>query len=471
MTDANPGIPEFAVLGHPNEGKSSLVSTLTEDDSVKISPIPGETTQCRIFPVTIDGREIVRFTDTPGFQAPLKTLDWFKKNGGQGPDALTSFIKENSSDPLFKDECELLSPLARGAGIIYVADGSRPMRSGDRAEMNILRLTGLPRMAVINSKSETPDFSQDWENEFKNHFNKVVYFNAHTASYRERINLLEALQSIQNQDNDTLIQVIDAFKEDWDRRNTLTAEIILNLINEALTHSVNGKITDPSLKHQEKKKLQNIWSVDIKAMEHRAHQNIRALFKHNIFNISMPDHSLLTNDLFDSETWKVLGLSRTELAASAATLGAAAAVTVDLALAGHSLGLFAAIGGAVGAGSALLGAKKIGKTKFLGKHLGGYVLKAGPHKNLQFMMILMDRALIFYSHIINWAHGKRLSEKNRELPVKQTGYVSNMEKSLLSDLMAYFSVINSRHPEKKERALKKAHGALKTILDRLSQEA
>jgi len=61
-------IPEFAVLGHPNEGKSTVVSTLSEDDGVKISRVPGETVVCRSFPVLIDGKEILTFTDTPGFQ-------------------------------------------------------------------------------------------------------------------------------------------------------------------------------------------------------------------------------------------------------------------------------------------------------------------------------------------------------------------------------------------------------------------
>ena len=36
-------VPEFAVIGHPNEGKSAVVSTLSEDDSVRVSPYPGET--------------------------------------------------------------------------------------------------------------------------------------------------------------------------------------------------------------------------------------------------------------------------------------------------------------------------------------------------------------------------------------------------------------------------------------------
>ena len=51
-------IPQFAIVGHPNEGKSSVVATLTEDDQVRISEIPGETVAERAYPVSVDGREV-----------------------------------------------------------------------------------------------------------------------------------------------------------------------------------------------------------------------------------------------------------------------------------------------------------------------------------------------------------------------------------------------------------------------------
>ncbi len=143
-------IPEFAVLGHPNEGKSSVVSTLSEDDQIRVSQVPGETTVSRTYTVKIDGKEIIRFVDTPGFQVPRQTLAWFRKY--RGDTLLESFISTFKADPFFADECELMAPVARGAGIIYVVDGSRPVRADDLAEMEIRRLTGRPRMAVINSK-------------------------------------------------------------------------------------------------------------------------------------------------------------------------------------------------------------------------------------------------------------------------------------------------------------------------------
>ena len=146
----NNQIPTFAILGHPKEGKSSIVSTLAEDDSVPISPIPGETKKCREYPVFVDGREIIRFVDTPGFQQPRKTCEWMKQYTGPTDQMVTEFIHANGSVPDFIDECELCAPLAAGAGIIYVVDGSCPYGADYEAEMEILRWSGRPSLALIN---------------------------------------------------------------------------------------------------------------------------------------------------------------------------------------------------------------------------------------------------------------------------------------------------------------------------------
>ena len=47
--------PILAVVGHPNKGKSSLVATLAEDDSVAISATPGTTLRARSYPLRVDG--------------------------------------------------------------------------------------------------------------------------------------------------------------------------------------------------------------------------------------------------------------------------------------------------------------------------------------------------------------------------------------------------------------------------------
>ena len=59
--------PRFAVVGHPNKGKSSIVATLAEDDSVAISPVPGTTKRARVYPMRVDGEVLYELIDTPGF--------------------------------------------------------------------------------------------------------------------------------------------------------------------------------------------------------------------------------------------------------------------------------------------------------------------------------------------------------------------------------------------------------------------
>ncbi len=51
-------LPQFAVVGHPNKGKSSIVATLAMDDSVRIGPQPGTTQHCRRYPMSVDEMEL-----------------------------------------------------------------------------------------------------------------------------------------------------------------------------------------------------------------------------------------------------------------------------------------------------------------------------------------------------------------------------------------------------------------------------
>ena len=97
-------IPEIAIIGHPNEGKSSVLSTLAEDDSVRVSPIPGETTECRSFPVIIDGRERLRFTDTPGFQNPRRLLAELETMAGNSQEKFARLMKYTKTSDVLHDD-------------------------------------------------------------------------------------------------------------------------------------------------------------------------------------------------------------------------------------------------------------------------------------------------------------------------------------------------------------------------------
>ncbi|MFW6428765.1 MAG: GTPase/DUF3482 domain-containing protein [Desulfosalsimonas sp.] len=419
----NDKTPIFAILGHPNEGKSSVVATLAEDDSVPISPTPGETRHCREYPVIIDGSEIIRFVDTPGFQNPRAAHKRIQENGDKDNAWISAFISTHKNDPDLSDECELFSPLADGAGIIFVVDGSRPVRNTDRVEMDILRLTGLPRMAVINTKSPRHgQYIEDWKNSARKYFNTIRIFDAHRASFAERMALLESLKAIDPDWQQALDTVIKAFSADWNNRTDQTAAIVTELIEETLSHTAEKTVRKSSDTEQAAKELAAKYQKEIADMESRAHQRIKRLFKHNIFSWDLPPQSMVNQDLFSKKTWEALGLTRNQLAWAGAGIGAGIGAKADLAAGGLTFGVFTALCGAFGAGSAAWGTRKIAGSRIKGMPLGGIRISVGPVKNDQLLYVMIDRCLIYFSNVINWAHSRRDSpaqEKSGESAVSQ----------------------------------------------------
>jgi len=466
-------IPEFAVVGHPNEGKSSVLSTLAEDDSVRISPMPGETRECQTFPVTIDGKEIIRFTDTPGFQNPRKTLQWMQAYKGRDETLIGDFIEAHQDNPDFHDDCKLFQPLLRGAGIIFVVDGSRPLRNMDKAEMEILRLTGCPRMAIINCKDEETAWLGKWQSEFRKHFNSIRLFNSCQATYKERIELLESLKGIDQDLQPILDTVVNAFRRDWRERNHQVVELLLSLLEEGLAYSHSVDLKSGSNEIELNKKLHEKYEQFLRKLEMKCQKQMRGLFKHNIFNLELPPQSILKEDLFSEKTWEFLGLNSSQIVMAGALSGAALGAGVDVAAAGLSFGIFSTIGGILGAaGTALKGRELLAGTRLLGVRLDSRQLQVGPVKNIQLLFVLLDRQLLFYSHIINWAHGRRdyesqASGKNNETLPARLGYTTNWSRRDRALCDGFFRSIQSR---KHSDAQQDSRGELAALLERTLRE-
>jgi hypothetical protein len=398
-------IPQFAIVGHPNEGKSSVVSTLAEDDQVRISSTPGETIERRDYPVRVDGKEILRFTDTPGFQHPQTMLEWMNQHPSNDP--AESFIASHRDQPQFAQDLELLTPLSEGSGVIYVVDGSRPVRAHDRAEMEIIRLNGNPRMAVINPKESDDSFLEDWKQACAKTFNSTRIFNAIRATYAERIALLESLKSIHQDWEPALAAAIGAFKADWQRRNRRVATVIATTVRIAQTHVEKINLYNPDDDESVRADLLSRYQRSISRIEREAQDEIRSLFKHNIFHVDLPAQSILREDLFTERTWQLLGLNKKQIVVAAAVLGAGAGVKLDLILAHLSFGLFTLSGAAIAAAAAWLKGENMARVSARKLNVGGVQISIGPNQNPQFPFVLIDRLLLYYHSVINWAHARR----------------------------------------------------------------
>jgi len=462
-------VPEFAVVGHPNEGKSSVLSTLAEDDSVRISPMPGETRECQTFPVIIDGVEIIRFVDTPGFQNPQKTLRWMQEYEGDDTKLIHHFLEAHQDNSDFHDDCSLLQPLVRGAGIIFVVDGSRPLRNMDKAEMEILRLTGCPRMAIINCKDDETAWLGKWQQEFRKHFNAIRLFNSCRATYRERIALLESLKSIDQELQPALDTVVTAFKEDWRSRNRQVAEYLLDFLEKGLGYSRSVSVASETDDVAVREKLFREYEKYLRKLEQKCQVRIRSLYKHNIFTVELPEHSILQEDLFADKTWEFLGLSSSQLILAGAMGGAVVGAGLDVAAAGISFGIFSAIGGIVGAaGTALKGKEYLTDKRLLGIRLQNEQLQVGPVKNIQLLFVLLDRQLLFYRHVINWSHGRR--DYDTMTTGENIAFTANWEKADRDICSRFFKNLQSEDTTGQQESRATFSSLLERVLVKISSD-
>ncbi len=410
-------IPTFVVVGHPNEGKSSVVSTLTENDSIMVTATPGETRNIEEFPIKIDGKVVLKFIDTPGFQHPAGILRWFRKYEKENNSSVNitgDFIAEFEDNKKYDHDIKLLRPVNNGAIIIFVVDASRPLRKHDRQEMEILRMTGQPRMAIINSKTTDNEYLQDWQHELLKHYNIVHEFNAHKASFNERIKMLEALRVMNRDWEQEITTAIDALKTDWQARLAKTADEICIMLDRVASCKESATLNEDKYDKKElEEKLIERYKNEIIKREEKCHAAIRKIFRHKLFQGKLEsDIAFGENDLFSGETWKVLGLSRNQFAAAAAVAGGGAGAGIDVLLPGITFGVFAAGGALVAGGAAYFEAQKISnfkiKKNLLSLRFGGRKIQIGPiKKNSQLIYILVDRALLYFETVSNWAHARR----------------------------------------------------------------
>ncbi len=466
-------IPEIAIIGHPNEGKSSVLSTLAEDDSVKISPYPGETTVCRTFPVIIDNREILRFIDTPGFQNPGRVLAKLKTLQGSSSTRLRDLLHYCGSTENLKEDHELLRPIEAGAAIIYVVNGARPIRRVDRDEMEIIRLIGKPRMAVLNNKDADSAHIKQWKDELGRHFNSIRLFDAHRATYSERIELLEALKSIDQDWQPLMSEVIETIKKDWDNRIQTSAHIITSLLNESLSLKLRADIKPGADSDQTREKLITRYTEKIEALEKRAHKRIRTLFNHNLYDYQLPPQSILHEDIFSEKTWKFMGLSKRQFVLLGGIGGGAVGAGVDVAALGHGLGLFTALGTIGGALGALGGRKHLDyQASILGITISGPELTIGPAGSISLLFILSNRALHFFKHMANWSHGRRdydMYENSGGEP-ETLNYTSSWPASTLKSCNDFFKSVDQADSEKHQAAQARLEAMLTAALIDISSD-
>ena len=420
-----PDVPTFAVVGAVNHGKSSVVAALAEDDEVRVSAMPGETVATQRFGL----RDLLVFFDTPGFQNARKALAAIDALDASGDplDVFRRFIERFRDDAAFDAECRLLRPVVDGAGLIYVVDGSRPLRDINLCEMEILRRTGAPRLAIVNrtiAVDRSDDHADAWIGRLNQHFNLVRAFDAHRATYDDRRDLLEALASIERGWKDRLGRAVALLDADRHERIVDAAARIADLVTACVGHAERARVdaaSDAPARDRQVATLRRRYMDAVSTIERDGHRRLIALYAHRrVEPEALPD-SVVGGDLFGEETWRLFGLGMRQLVGVSTVAGGLTGAGIDAATLGHSFGLGAALGAVAGAG----GAWAVGKRRpeiavdwpapgFVRRVLPGQALRfaggdvtVGPYRAENFPWILLDRALCTVAYVMTRSHARR----------------------------------------------------------------
>jgi hypothetical protein len=404
----------FAVVGRVNKGKSSIIATLAEDERVAVSALPGTTRDASEYPVVVDGRTLFTLVDTPGFEQAgqaLAELESEPVTPDRRAQRVRALVERWSARGEFDEECRLLAPILAGAAILYVVDGQKPYRDNYRAEMEILRWTGQPSMALIN-RVGTGDHAEAWRSALNQYFKVVRDFDAQKATFEERIRLLTTLRELHDPFREPVQRAIDALLLENERRTVESAHIISDLLLGCVTFFIETRgeeSIDP-------RKLEQDFHDRLRAMEHEARTKLARLYHHDRASWQKAQElarPIFGEDLFAERTWASLGLSATQLLATYAISGAVTGGLIDAGVGAASFGAGAALGALFGAGATALHLqKRFASATRLDSLLNrlrssvtsGAEYRVGPVQHPNFPFVLLDRALRYHDAVRNRAH-------------------------------------------------------------------
>ena len=402
--------PKFAVVGHPNKGKSSIVASLALDDSIQIGNTPGTTQVKRGFPLKVDGKIVYELFDTPGFQRARRVYAWLEEHGdvpaSRRIDVVKKFVHEHRDNKRFRDEIELLEPIINGAGVIYVVDASKPYGEEYEIEMEILRWCGQPSMAILNLIGDD-DYREEWSRALGQYFRLVRTYNPMTAGHQEHVELLESMAQLNEEWTKPIKEAINVLSELYELKVEQTISTISDYMVNVLSFIYKYKIRGESATPHEEKMAKEAYRKKILGYEHKEQQSIEKIWQHSGIEKEKDELNLERWGLFSQESASIFGLSQKELIITGASAGAITGGGLDLLVAGSSLFLGTLIGGVVGGVGAMYGFNNLYELKVLGQSVGRRELSVGPMQNLNFPYIVLGRALYHASLIAKYSHAKR----------------------------------------------------------------
>ena len=439
--------PVFTVVGQPNKGKSSVVSTLARLSDVEISARSGTTKRSNLFNVMSNNEVLYRLYDTPGFQRARQVISWMQSqhpNAAQRSTIVKEFVEYAKQTDQFLDERELLNPILNEqindqsvTGIIYVVDGSIAFHPSIEAELEILQWTGQPRMALINP-IESTEYVEQWKQALGQYFSIVRVFNPVNASFDEQMQLLDGFMQLEGNWQQSLKYAQTQLIKEKQNLLEMSAHHITLMIESILRLKLKAPLLHESMMDTEKTILLTNFKKQVIQLESACFAKLALLFKHHI-QIKSDQIKIDSQKLFNKEQWFLWGLNPKQIVKYSTLTGFTVGAALDLSVGGASFLLGAISGGIIG------GAGSMATMRFSDKwlkdiHLNGENLVAGPIDNQAFMFALFGRSISYVKTIDQRNH----ADQNDVIEVEAVSWSDQLSNKKMIELTKLLKTLSKR---------------------------
>lgn len=349
-----PSLPSFSVTGAANKGKSSLVKAITSDELIDVSQYAGTTRESKAYPMMIKGEHKFTIWDTPGFENAQQALEELQNMQQRNPEAsktelIHRFAAEYAKDDDLRYEAEILNSWDHFAGIIYVADCSKPYSEAEYLwELRLIKWTELPSIALLNP-IEGRNHLQEWQQELEGTFMMTKVFNPVMSNFEQRIEIFAALSRLHAGWQTQLEAVIEALRQD-------RADALYDAAQEIRTavlqlYSQSFYVWADALKDEAQHRADIAEKVKKKttAQLESTHQKLKKRFNMRAdlaFDAGLRE-SVDESELFEDVNFRKY-FSPRQQATIYGLLGGGIGAGVDVALGGLTFGVFTAMFGSVG---------------------------------------------------------------------------------------------------------------------------
>lgn len=399
--------PVFAVVGHPNQGKSSVVSTLVQDDHIAVSPVSGTTRQAHHYQLVLGEQVLYELVDTPGFQRPRQVLEWclaHSETPAQRPQVLAEFVRMHRDEPRFADDCALLEPILNGAGIVYVVDASQPFGTAFEAELTLLSWTSRPRLALLNPMGNALH-ETEWRAALQQYFSLTRTFNPLLAPFVQHLGLLRAMAEIHEPWRNGLLRSVDRLEQQREGRHRDAVQALVEYLQSVLRFHVELPVMGDRQSVRQAGLQQ--YNRELQRRERQLQQQLAAIYGHSRLDWDSEWQLLAVGDLTDAREWRVWGLSRRRLTSLSAGAGALSGAGLDAMVGGTSLFFGTLVGGTLGGLAGHFAGRDPLSFDLISKVPGYEQWQLGPVSSLAFATALMGRALRSWYQVRQRNHARR----------------------------------------------------------------